>query len=344
MKKKLYLAALWLLLTLTLLLSACGNSGGFAETQSSGAASDNAAFNEYVVAEAELPAMAQAGWSAAASASTSTASGQAIQQPNLKIIYTADISLESTEFDTAVSGIEELVRTCNGYFEQSRLDNYSRYRNAYYIVRVPAGRFDSFCTRVGELCTLRNFQRDEEDISEIYYDAESRLATQRTKLSRLQELLAQAENMEDIITLEGAISETELAIENLTGTLRRYDSLADYSTVNISLSEVYKATETEEPPIGFWARLGSAFRNGTEDFVEGVQELVLSLAEIWVGVLIFALVVVVAILLLRRRRKKRKFDAWDTPSPIVTPAKPQPEPLGPAGTTPERENRPSEDK
>ena len=48
------------------------------------------------------------------------------------------------------------------------------------------------------------------------------------KLERLQKLLAQAENMEDIITIESAISETEWNIEDLSGTLRHYDALVDF--------------------------------------------------------------------------------------------------------------------
>ena len=85
-----------------------------------------------------------------------------------------------------------------------------------------------------------------DDVSEAYYDQESRLTTQRTKLERLQELLRQAQDMEDIITIESAISETELEIEFLTGSLRKYDSQINYSTITLSLREVYRREEREE--------------------------------------------------------------------------------------------------
>ena len=52
-----------------------------------------------------------------------------------------------------------------------------------------------------------------------------------------QNLLAQAENMKDIITIESAISDTELEIERLTGTLRQYDALVDYATSQAKLGE-----------------------------------------------------------------------------------------------------------
>ena len=104
---------------------------------------------------------------------------------------------------------------------------------------------------MGELCHVVRQEEDSDNISEQYYDTESRLVTQQTKLERLQTLLSQAETMEDIITIESAISETELEIEQLTGTLRQYDSLVDYSTVTISLEEVYRLSNVEEAPTSF---------------------------------------------------------------------------------------------
>lgn len=91
-----------------------------------------------------------------------------------------------------------------------------------------------------------------QNITETYYDTDGRLKTQQIKLERLQKLLAQAENMEDIITIESAISETEWNIEDLSGTLRHYDALVDFATVTVSLQEVYKYSDTEELPEELW--------------------------------------------------------------------------------------------
>ncbi len=214
---------------------------------------------------------------------------------NVKMIYTADIELESTEFTEAAAGLTQLVQQSGGWFENSQIDNSRSYRTAYYTVRIPAEQFDAFCSKVGELCQVNSLSRRAEDVSEYYYDTEARLTTQQTKLARLQELLAQAENMEDIITLESAISDTELTIEQLTGTLRKYDSLVGYSTIEISLREVYKLTETEEPAIGFGAKLGAAFRAGTSSFVDGVQEFMLAFARNWAGWLFFIAIVICAV-------------------------------------------------
>lgn len=239
-----------------------------------------------------------------------------------KLIYTASLSLQTTEFDASASALAQLVADMGGYFENSSVDNYGSYRYGSYTVRIPAESFESFCTAAGSLCQLNSISRSAEDVSEYYYDTETRLATQRTKLERLQELLSQAESMEDIITLESAISETELAIENLTGTLRRYDSLVGFSTVNISLDEVYRLEPVEEPVIGFWAKLGSAFRSGSSSFVRTLESLALDIAYGWVGWLIFlaAAAVVIVLLVRARRRAKARRTASGTFSPRSRPA------------------------
>ena len=254
---------------------------------------------------------------------------------NVKLIYRANIDMESTEFDKALDGLNELVERMGGYYENSELNNYSTYRRGYYVVRLPAENFEAFLSAVGELCQVNNLSRSAEDISEYYYDTESRLATQQTKLARLQDLLRQAEDMEDIITLESAISETELVIEQLTGTLRKYDSLVGYSTVNISLSEVYKLTEVTEPAIGFGAKLGQAFRTGATGFVDGMQRFLLSVARGWIGWLIFIILVVAAILIVRKVRRKRA--ARFAPQPAAAPRQAWQPPQAPQTAAPPEE-------
>ena len=154
-------------------------------------------------------------------------------------------------------------------------------------------------------------------ISEQYYDMEGRLKTQETKLARLQELLKQAKNMEDIITIESAISQTEEQIEYLSGTLRRYDALVDYSTVNITLSEVYRLANTEEPVKGFGSRFVTALKSGWENFVDDTEDFLIDLAYSWMWVIVWVVVIVLAVRAIRRRkangckifRRKKKEEA-----------------------------------
>ena len=157
---------------------------------------------------------------------------------------------------------------------------------------------------------------NQENITEVYYDTAGRLKTQQVKLERLQTLLAQAKNMEDIITIESAISETEWNIENLSGTLRRYDSQVALSTITVNLQEVYKYSNTENVPESFGERIGSALTRGWSAFTDTVENILVALAYGWTWLVLLAVIGVTAAVCsrraLRRRQEKRKASAEKT--------------------------------
>ena len=295
----------WLLTLLALLglLSGCGGGG------------DTAAADTATSADTADNGTAASGGSYGAWAETEVAedSGQAEdgasdRLENAKMIYTARMEVETTAFDTAAADLRTLVEILGGYFEQAAVHNYgSGYRSGDYTVRVPADQFQPFLDRVGTLCHVTYQEQTSENVSEAYYDAESRLVTQQTKLERLQNLLAQAENMEDIITIESAISDTELEIEQLTCTLRRYDSLVDFSTVYITLQEVYQLSNVEEPATTFGSRMSTAFASGWRGFVSAMEGLAVALAYGWVWLLLLVVIgVVVGRILWKRKHQGQR--------------------------------------
>ena len=222
---------------------------------------------------------------------------------DVKMVYTANMDLQTLSFDQADSDISALVEEMGGYFEQRSISNRSSgYRYAEYTVRVPAEKFNDFCSQMGTLCHLVYKNESADNITESYYDTQSRLVTAQTKLERLQELLRRAESMEDIITIESAISETEWTIENLTGTLRTYDSLVGYSTVYMSLSEVYELAGQGQAPVTFGDRLGESFLDGLKAIGRTAQNFAVWLAYSWFWLLIVVVIVIVVIRRLRRRK------------------------------------------
>lgn len=224
----------------------------------------------------------------------------------VKIIYTADVDLETKEFDQASQALDEAVKELGGWFESRSLYQGGSYRRLSCTIRVPAEQFEPLLERAGEAAHMVSRDAYSEDVSEAYYDSEARLTTQRTKLERLQTLLGQAESMEDIIALESALSETELQIEYLTGSLRRYDSLVGYSTVNLQLREVYRLSTDEETPMTFGERLGSAFSTGLQRGRDNMEELVIGLAANWMTLLLLAAVIAGGVLGLRRLGRRRR--------------------------------------
>ena len=220
-----------------------------------------------------------------------------------KRIYTANLDLETTEFDTAVEEIAALTERSGGWFESSSLSSRgSGYRYADYTVRVPVEQYRAFLSGAGELCHLLYKDEYVEDVSQVYYDTAGRLKTQQIKLERLQALLEKAEVMEDIITIESAISETEQRIDDLSGALQHYDAKVDYATVYVSLREVGRLSNVEEPATGFGAQLAAAFSSGWKHFVSGIQDLTIALAYGWMWVLAAVALVVLAVRALKKKK------------------------------------------
>lgn len=295
MKKKCFVWTLVLVLTVGL-LSGCGSKSAASMTEETAVAETPA--ESYSMDAAADYGTGNGSMMPAAEGSGETSS--AVQ--GSKRIYTATLQLETTGFDEAVSSLTELVDSSGGWVSSSSVSNQSSsYRYADLTVRVPVEKYRDFLTQAGELCHLLYTQEYVDDVTEAYYDTAGRLETQQIKLERLQSLLAQAEKMEDIITIESAISETEQMIDSLSGTLQHYDSQVDYATVNISLQEVGKLSNVEEPTATLGGRLAAAFTSGCRSFLTAAEDLLVALVYGWVWVVILAVAAIVVV----RRLKKR---------------------------------------
>lgn len=297
------LLASFLMVMLLLSLTACG--GGSASNSAAEETMDFATTESMVMDEAPM----EMGYSEIAVEDTveaeSAAGNMGAVVMGQKLIRTAWLELESTEFDEAAQGLKDLTEEYGGYFENSSVANHKNgSRWGDYTIRVPAERFEAFLNQAGTLCHLTWQEVTQDDVSEVYYDTEGRLKTQEIKLERLQALLAKAEVMEDIITLESAISETEWQIENLSGTLRHYDGMVNYATVHVNLSEVYKLSNVEEVPDTFGQRMAAAFGDGWSSFLNGMENFAVALAYSWVWVIVLAAILMIVVRVVRKRKDR----------------------------------------
>lgn len=308
MKRK--LAGLLLLICLTALPAGCGAStgtGGNEATTSASAENGNTimdAAGDY--GKLEMPD--------APRTDPATQSDNADRENEAKRIYTADLRMETTTFDDAAGGLAALVDEMGGWMQSSSV-NYdgAGYRYGNYTARIPQEKFSQFLSRAGELYHVVSTYSNVEDVSEGYYDTAGRLETQQTKLKRLQTLLSQAKDMEDIITIESAISDTEEQIESLSGELKHYDSQIDYSTVTLSLSEVYQLSNVEQPATDFPSRIAEAFSSGAHMFVNFVRAVLVFLAYAWVWVLLAAAAIIAGIFIRRKRKTLPKAEQKPLP-------------------------------
>lgn len=295
------MVSLLLALVLALVLAGCGAS------KAAGGASDSMAASEPETGYWSNNSKSDDNYDEGGYDADGTPASDPASRP-VKMIYNGYMEMQTQDFDAAASGIEALVRELGGYFQQSSVSNRgsSSYRYGSYTIRIPAAQFETFFQRAGQLCHVTYTNTTADDVSESYYDTEARLETARIKLERLQQLLAKATSMEDIITIESAISETEWDIENLSGTLRHYDALVDYATVNVELSEVYQLSGQDKAVTTFGGRLGQSFVNGLRAVGSALEDFAVWLAYSWVWLAVIAAAAVIVIRIVRRRGGGKK--------------------------------------
>ena len=302
------MVSLLLTLVLALLLAGCGGNAA-AAADSAAAPRDNGSGYWNTTADTDSISEDQnMAYEAEEPGASAYNDSKAQSDRPAKKVYTGYMEMQTLDFDKASGDIDALVKELGGYFQQSSVSNRgnSGYRYGSYTIRIPSAQFDTFLQKAGTLCHLVYSSTGTDDVSENYYDTEARLETARIKLERLQALLAKATSMDDIITIESAISETEWDIENLSGTLRRYDALVDYATIDVELSEVYKLSGQDEAVTTFGGRLGQSFVNGLRAVGSALEDFAVWLAYSWVWLLVIAAVVVVIVRVVRRKGGGKK--------------------------------------
>lgn len=159
--------------------------------------------------------------------------------PARKIIYTADLSLESTEFDSASSALLDALAQAGGYVQSSESGGSTEYgRWIHWSLRVPADQYRSFLTAAENSASRTSLSESTEDVTADYVDVEARLNSLEAQRQRLEELRAQAANLEDLLAIENQLTQVQYQIESYTGQKRVLDDQITYSTVNVYLDEV----------------------------------------------------------------------------------------------------------
>ena len=317
------IAALFLALLTLLSLAACGASSPAKAADSayrteSAYAVQNASY-DYAEAEMPMPAPAEdyaAAGGFAASAKEEAGPANAPSAGDIavdKIIYSASVTVETTEFDEALKGLEALVAQYGGFIESSSISGNNYYRSsrgyastrcADYRIRIPSR---DFSTVMNELSTLGNVPYSStytENITSQYYDSAARLEAYRTEEKSLLDMMEQAETVKDLLEIQSYLSDVRYRIESLQSTLTNWDRQVSYSTISLSLQEV--EVYTPEATASYGQQLGLAIRRGLNSVGEFLRDLLLWLLEALPSLILLAAFVVLVVFLIRRLRRRAK--------------------------------------
>lgn len=228
-----------------------------------------------------------------------------------KIVKTVELSLECYDYTATASSVTDAADAVGGYVESceeygtSMLSSDSRVgRHGRYTVRVPADKLDEFTAAIsgGEVNVLSRSESTD-DITDSYYDTESRISSLRTQLERLEQLLGEASDVSTMLDIESRLAEVRYELESYQSTMQRYEKRIAYSTVNISITEVRVCSEQSED--SFAQRLGKAFSSSWADFIDGLGNFAVGLVYVFPVLLLLAVIAVIVVLIVRSVRRRR---------------------------------------
>lgn len=184
--------------------------------------------------------------------------GEMAASSGRKIIYTYDYYLETREFEQSAADLEKAVKAAGGYIQASSQSGgsfgynkqYYSARNAYYTLRIPAEKAESFVQAVSAVGTVRSSSVSSDDVTKTYIDTSARLDSLKTQETRLLELLEKADDIETLLAIESKLADVRYEIESYQSQINTYDTLIKYCTFTVNLEEVRESAPVVSDSFG----------------------------------------------------------------------------------------------
>lgn len=227
-----------------------------------------------------------------------------------KLIQNADMTLISKDPLRTKSDIESKAKSLGGLVSDFAQEN-NNYIYVQMTVEVPSDKLDIFLRQINDSGVKVESQSvTSEDVTDTYYDTETRLKTTQDLLDHYSGLLKQARNVEETLQVQARIDQLTLELESLQGRIKRLDALTLNSKIYIEIFQekdplLEKPSELE--PLS-WEHIKYFITSG---FSRLGTVLLLLVQYVFIGLIIgspLILVVVFIILIIHfvKKRKKKK--------------------------------------
>ena len=210
-----------------------------------------------------------------------------------RVIYNADVAMQTREFAKAERVIPQLVKQLGGYLTDISLSRQQgEQRSGRWQARVPAESFHEFLDGLDDIGVPERRQVSGQDVTEEFVDLEVRLANKKKLEERLLDLMkAKSASVADVIEFERQVGSVREEIERMEGRFRYLTNRSELSSVTISLREVHEYVPPQEPTFATrlddtWGSTLGTFRSWGEGLViGGLRSLPWLAATIVVGLL-----------------------------------------------------------
>jgi hypothetical protein len=243
------------------LLTGCSASGDESSTSESGSAA--------------APADRQGAGAGEASDGKGTGSAPQAQdkpgsQPTITraIIKTGSLTVEAEDVDaarqkaiTAIIGLKGQVAS-----EDTGSDDKGKITRANLVLKVPTASYETAIQRLSEIGKRLQIHQESSDVTEQVVDVESRIASQRASLERMRALLAKANTIGEIVSVETELTRREADLESLLAKQKNLALQTELATLALTLKAKGEPSVPTDPDRGFVAGLKGGWNAFTATF------------------------------------------------------------------------------
>ena len=169
----------------------------------------------------------------------------------------ATLNLVVDQVASAAVELRTIVRKHGGVLIEDVVDE-SSYSNGRFLIRIPAPGTDGLMAALERLGQLRTRHVNARDIGKQYQDAELQLENLNVAMARYEQILAKADAVADILSIERELTRLRGEIEQVKGNLRWMQDRAARSTIHVNLASTRQAVA--QGPIAPQAKLYPGLR------------------------------------------------------------------------------------
>lgn len=224
-----------------------------------------------------------------------------------KIIYSASMTLQVEEYDKAYKSILQYVKDVDGFVQNSSTynpeynlsrDGNQRIKEGYIFIRVPSKSFEDAINVIGKTGNVINDSISGDNITSQYRDIEVELKNLEVQEERIVEIMKKADKVEDILEIERELNRIRTEINMRKTSLKNWDQLVDYSSIEINIREEKISTSNIKgsPFEEIGLKIQKGFIQSINVIVEGIAKLIIFIAR----ALPFILILIALILIFKK--------------------------------------------
>ncbi len=237
-------------------------------------------------------------------------SNSTMVQSERMLIKNGSISISVDNYDKYISIVKDYVNQNNGYIENSSF--YTNYNgiNTYngksgnVTVCIQSDKFQQAMDYLKSMGDVTDENEYTEDITAQYIDIQSRMSVKQKEKERLIELMDKADSIEDMITIEGRLTQVIEDIESSKAIINNYDRLVKYSKIDLYITETNLGKRVSSNTT-FYEKAVHNFNESVDMGIDIVSFIILLAIRLWVVIAFIIVVLILALAAVKIKKNKK---------------------------------------